>query len=199
MTYETGAKTAAANNLTLSVLNDGAVYNDRLHIGYAALQGASHRGLTFRKLADYEATKQRAAGAKFKPAEITEAGKLIERDTLRHCIEIIRDEWNGAPVSATIRRWRDDINGNSYFSANLQIPHNAGIAGAGYIAHRQINLPFQYGYGSAPEWAITKACEQIGLFVRGDKVLSELPLAITDKGFLRKRDMYAGDTYNFSF
>ena len=198
-TYETGATSAAANNLVLSVLNDGAVYNDRLHIGFAMLQGASHRGLTFRKLADYEATAQRYGGAKFKPAEITEAGKLIERDTLRHCLEIIRDEWNGAPVSATVRRWHDDINGNSYFSARLEIPKNDGVCGAGYISFRSIVIPFQYGYGNAPEWAVTKACEEIGLFVRGDKVLSELPLRITDKGWMRKRDMYQSEISKFSY
>lgn len=197
--YETGANSAAANNLVLSVLNDGAVYKDRLHIGFAMLQGASHRGLTFRKLADYEATAQRAGGAKFKAAEITEAGKLIERETLRHCLEIIRDEWNGAPISATVRRWHDSINGNSYFSARLEIPKDDGKFGMPWISFRSIIIPFQYGYGTAPEWAVTKACEEIGLFVRGNKVLSELPLRITDKGWLRKCDMFHSKISKFSY
>lgn len=199
ITYETGATSAAANNLVLSVLNDGDIYNDRCHIGFAMLQGASHHGLTFRNLAEAEAMRQRSTGSRFKPAEITEAGKIIERDTLRHCLEIIRHEYSGGTVSATVRRWHDDRNGNSYFSAALYIPRNQSHFGANWIGHRLVHIPFQYGYGSAPEWAVKNACRDIGLFEIENKVTSELPLRIDDKGFLRKRDMYQSEISKFSY
>ena len=41
-------------------------------------------------------------------------------------------------VHLSVRRWRDRINGNSYFSARLIVDG---------VTHR---IPFQYGYGSQP-------------------------------------------------
>lgn len=67
------ATTAAANSIMLSVLNDGTIYKDRMHCGFAMLQGSSHR-MPFRDLANNEAIKQRREfGSKFRAAEISEA------------------------------------------------------------------------------------------------------------------------------
>ena len=184
-TFETGATTAAANNLVLSVLNDGAVYHDRLHIGFAMLQGASHKGMTFRDLANNEANNQRTSfGSKFKAAEISEASKIIQQDTLQECLDNIRVNWNGEKVIITIRRWFDKVYGNSYFSALIQVPTKSGF--------KSVTLPFEYGYGSHPEWAAIKACEKLGLFVKGNKVNSDLPVVFHDQGYMLKRDMFDG-------
>lgn len=43
-------------------------------------------------------------------------------------------------IHLSVRRWRDKVNGNSYFSARV-------YADGELIAR----LPFQYGYGSAPD------------------------------------------------
>ena len=66
--YESGATTLAANNLVLTVENDGTTYEDRLHAGFAMLQGTP--GRTFRQRAEDEARRQRAQGSTFKAAEI---------------------------------------------------------------------------------------------------------------------------------
>ena len=43
-------------------------------------------------------------------------------------------------IDINAKEWRDKINGNSYFSAVVII--NYGLKNA-----KEINLPFQYGYG----------------------------------------------------
>ena len=138
--YESGATTPAANNLVLSVENDGATYNDRLHTGFAMLQGATYRGLTFREFAEAEARKQRAAGTKFKAAEISEAGRILQRDQLAHCIELMRDgRAEGDKIAVFVRGWFDKINGNSYWSARVVVPQAEG-------ADRWFTIPMSYGY-----------------------------------------------------
>lgn len=140
--FETGATSAAANNLVLSVLNNGDVYKYRLHCGFDMLQGSSHR-VSFKDIVTYEANKQRKQGSKFKPQEITEATKLIQADTILHCIELIKDNTNGV-ISASCRRWFDKVNGNSYFSVRIKFPN---IDNKGNVTFKWITIPFQYGYG----------------------------------------------------
>src|SRR5574343_247350 len=109
--FETGATNAASNNLVLSVLNDGQVYDDRLHCGFAMLQGSNHR-LTFKDIVTNEATKQRQQGCKFKPQEITEAVKIIQKETIGDCLEVIRDaHCKGKDIIVNCRRWFDKANG----------------------------------------------------------------------------------------
>jgi hypothetical protein len=44
-------------------------------------------------------------------------------------------------IHLSVRRWRDKVNGNTYFSARI---YADGVLVA--------TLPFQYGYGSQAEW-----------------------------------------------
>ncbi len=182
--FESGAKTAGGNNLALSVLNDGSVYQDRLHCGFAMLQGSSHR-LTFRDLANNEANKQRREfGCKFKTAEISDAASVIEKQTILHCLEIIRDDWNGGRIHFFGRKWRDNINGNTYFSARIVIPTDSGS--------RWLAVPFQYGYGDHWIFECRQTLKKMG-FDFGDKVLlSDLPIDYTFEGVVLKREMYKG-------
>ena len=60
------------------------------------------------------------------------------------------------------KRWRDKVNGNSYFSAKLY--------GDGEFL---VALPFQYGYGSQPEWEAAAQLRRMGLLPEGCYGLSE--------------------------
>lgn len=182
--FETGATSAAANNLVLSVLNDGNVYEDREHCGFAMLQGSNHH-LSFRDLANNEAAKQRHQfGSKFKAAEISEAAKLIQADTIAHCLEIIREEWNGENITCYGRHWWDRINGNTYFSARIVIPTASG--------HRWVAVPFQYGYGSQWEWECRHVLARMGFEGMADGFASEHPLNFEFQGLMKKSQMFTG-------
>lgn len=195
--FETGATNSATNNLVLSVLNDGQVYHDRLHCGFAILQGANHR-ITFKDIVTDEANKQRREfGSKFKPQEITEAVKLIKKDTIEHCIEIIRDNANGC-IRASCRRWFDKVNGNSYFSVWLTIPQNDS-------SNRHIAIPFQYGYGSQWQYEVISLLAKYGFipplkkYENGNTDYGYLSdyerngiVHWNDEGYGLKRDMYDG-------
>lgn len=194
VTFETGATNAASNNLVLSVLNDGQVYDDRLHCGLAMLQGSSHR-LTFKDIVTNEANNQRQQGCKFKPQEITEAVKIIQKETIKDCLELIRDESTiEKDIIANCRRWFDKTNGNSYFSVNIQIPMNNG-------RYRQINIPMQYGYGNHWQYEVINLLEKVGIipkipyYENGNKnygYMSEYPINWIDFGYMLKRNMFDG-------
>lgn len=187
-TFETGAKTAGANNLVLSVLNDGAVYPDRLHCGFAMLQGATHR-VSFREIVSAEALKQRLMGGKFKAAEISDAAKLVQAQTIQHCLELIRDNYDPSRnIEVTGRKWRDNINGNTYFSCWVRIPQID-------IGHRSISIPFQYGYGDQWQYEAVRTLRAIGLFADLDERTTlnlELPINFNFEGAMLKRFMYDG-------
>lgn len=182
-TFETGASSAQSNNLVLSVMNDGAVYADRLHCGYAMLQGASHR-LTFTDLARNEAIKQRAQGCKFNAAAISEAAKLIKDQTLTHCLETIREEWTGEDIQCEGRKWWDKVNGNTYFSARIVVPTSSGA--------RWVSVPFQYGYGDQWQWECVYQLRRMGFDIPENKPFSELPIVFSGGEYTLKRNMFSG-------
>lgn len=169
--YESGAKTHGANNLILSVLNDGAIYETRKHSGFALLVGIN-TALGFTELINAEVKKQRLSGSKFSAYDIKEAKQIIIKDTVKHCLELIKDSYNGETIQAISRRWWDKVNGNSYFSVNLTIGKYA------------INLPFQYGYDSQPKSEVFKLLELIN--IKSDNI------NFIDKGFMLKRAMFKG-------
>lgn len=185
--FETGATTAAANNLVLSVLNDGATYETRKHCGFAELQGTTHGSHSFIGLVRNEAEKQRANGSKFPAASIGEAARLVRAQTITHCLEIIRDEWDGGRISVCGRKWRDNVNGNTYFSARLVIPTTVGA--------RWVSIPFQYGYGDQWQWEAIKVLRKIGFFAdKPERVTPryELPVDFIFEGLHLKKNMYSG-------
>jgi len=151
--FETGATNAASNNLVLSVLKDDKVYDERIHAAKRLLQGQDPIR-SFRDIITSEANNQRQHfGDKFKPQEITEAAKIIQKESINNALELIRDKYEaeGKPtIAAYCRRWFDKVNGNSYFSVNLIIAGNA------------INIPFQYGYGSQWQYEVIDLLEKYG-------------------------------------
>lgn len=195
--FETGATSAAANNLILSVLNDGKVYNARKHAIRASLVGASSGIVDFVKA---EAAKQRRMGTRFKPAEIAEAAKIVQADTMQHVFECIAGDYDKTkPIRATARRWFDKVNGNSYFSVCIQIPVTTSVYPV------QINIPMQYGYGSQWQYETLEALVKIGVlppfetYDNGSKkygYLSEYEtnpvIYWADSGYGLKRDLFTG-------
>lgn len=173
ITYESGATSHKANNLILSVLNDGAIYEARKHAGFAMLQGINPM-YGFKELIADQVKALRISGNKFNARDIKEARELIIKDTLQHCLELIKDSYTSGPIKATIRRWWDSINGNSYFSVNVNLGKYA------------FNLPFQYGYGSQPMSETEKQLSLIGISsLKGN-------VNYNDQGFKLKRDMFTG-------
>lgn len=199
--FETGATNPATNNLVLSVLNDGQVYQDRLHCGFAMLQGANH-SMTFKDIVTEEANKQRKEfGSKFKPQEITKAVKLVQSCTIEHCIELIKDKTNGV-ISASCRRWFDKVNGNSYFSVKITFPN---IDDKGNITFNLIAIPFQYGYGNQWQYEVINLLAKYGFipplkkYENGNTDYGYLSdyerngiVHWNDEGYGLKRNMYDG-------
>lgn len=199
--FETGATNHATNEIVLGVLNDGQIYQNRLHCGFAMLQGAKHR-ITFKDIVTDEANKQRREfGSKFKPQEITEAVKLIQKDTIEHCIELIKVKTNGV-ISASCRRWFDKANGNSYFSVKITFPN---IDDKGNATFKWIAIPFQYGYGSQWQYEVINFLAKYGFipplkkYENGNTDYGYLSdyekngiVHWNDEGYELKRNMYDG-------
>ncbi|UZZ64577.1 hypothetical protein [Curvibacter phage PCA1] len=186
--FETGATSAPANNLVLSVMNDGNVYADRMHCGYALLQGANHK-VKFIELVKNEARKQRAEGSKFKANEVSEAATLVQRQTIEHCLELLRDEYSGEKITIERRGWWDSVNGNTYWSTWITIPCN------GELLIRQIAIPMSYGYGTQWQWDTVTKLHSIGFFPQWDKLKmspNDLPVNFIDYGNGLKRNLYSG-------
>jgi hypothetical protein len=186
-TFETGATTAAANNLVLSVMNDGAVYKDRKHIIFAALQGSTHLGIAMRDIVQREAEKQRKGGAKFPAASISEAAKIVYAQTLTHCLEIIREDWTGENFRVRGLKWWDATNGNTYHSTRILIPSKT------YASGRYINTPMEYGYGDQWQHTAIDALRNIGFVLPKNVPWYTLPVTFEgDAPYTRKRNLFEG-------
>lgn len=184
--YESGATTLAANNLVLTVENDGDTYEDRLHAGFAMLQGTTHRGMNFRDFAEDEARRQRAQGSRIKPAEISEAGRILQRDQLANCIERMRDgRAEGEKIAVFVRRWFDRVNGNSYWSARIVVPQAEG-------ADRWFAIPLSYGHGSQIEFDVAEELAELDLIPAADRDTRAAHLEFHDEGERKRRDLYDG-------
>ena len=53
-------------------------------------------------------------------------------------------------IHVSIRRWRDRVNGNSYFSGRI-------FADGELLA----TMPYEYGYGSHPEWEAARVLRTV--------------------------------------
>lgn len=184
--YETGASTHAANNLILSVANDGTVYRDRLHIAFAYLQSANHRNMRMRDIVAGEAAKQRKTGGRFSARDISEAADILWRQTLDHALILIRDEWTGENIHVRGLKWWDAINGNTYHSVRMNIPSSA------YASGRIVDIRMQYGYGDQWQWTAVDALRKMGFTIPENVPFTELPITWGDAPYTKKREMFAG-------
>lgn len=188
MSFETGASTHEANNLVLSVMNDGAIYKDRLHVIFAFMQSASHHGMTIQDIVKSEAMKQRKEfGSKFNARDITEAARLIHDQTLTHCIEKIREEWTGDNFDARALLWFDKVNGNTYHSIRLNIPSTE------YASGRIVDVPMSYGYGDQWKTSAAQALRKLGFTI--PEVMRDMPINFGSAIYTNKRHMFEGLRY----
>lgn len=188
-TFETGATTRGANNLVLSVMNDGAVYQDRLHVIFSYLQSASHRGLRMRDIVASEAAKQRKAGCRFSARDITEAAQIVWGQTLEYVFALIRAEWTGENIYVRGLKWWDKVNGNTYHSVRMIIPSN------GYGSGRIVDIGMQYGYGEQWKRTAVDALRKLGFTPPRGGPFTQIPITWGDAPYTQKRKMFAGHCF----
>jgi len=181
--FETGATSHQANNLILSVMNDGEVYKDRLHCGFALLRGSNHR-VSFLEITRSEAAKQRLCGSKFTASHIKEASGIIQALTLEECKESYLNDWNCQSIIVQGRKWFDKVNGNTYFSCWVQVPTEQGF--------KSFCIPFQYGYGDQWQFESVVVLRKLRFFKDDNRQRWELPIVFSDSGYMLKRDMFQG-------
>jgi hypothetical protein len=169
--------------LALSVNHDSASYDARLHAARKLLQGY-YKPAEFmrdiRAICALKARDERAAfRVKIKPADITTQAREVADYALNHAREMIRDGYTGGRCHATIRRWWDKTNGNSYFSVTVRIPQLSGFT--------LFYVPYQYGYGSQPEWETVSELVSLGLFKRAEHHSpGSYPVDFEDQGYMQK-------------
>lgn len=182
--FETGAKSAAPNDLVLTVMNDGAVYAQRLHYGYAMISGSDH-AYKLREIVQLQAAQMRAAfGSKFSADAITDAINIIHRQTVRHCMESIFSGWDGETITVQGRKWWDKINGNTYFSACICIGTDSGM--------RHVNIPMEYGCGDYWQHAAMQTLRAMGFNFPENVARSSFPIIFTGGDYTLKRNMFTG-------
>ena len=189
-TFESGASTHQANNLVLSVLNGGNVYTARINAAKRIIAGYEPVR-SFRDIVVDEAKKQRQQGTRFKPEHISEATKIIREDTIYNVLEDYVYGYTGETINVVIRRWFDKINGNSYFSCKVFIPTNCKT--------EILVIPFQYGYGSQPNWETMQVLSKLGFFkfsIRDH--YSDFPVAFEDQGYMKKNQQWKRESIKFN-
>ena len=187
--FETGATSSASNNLILSVMNDGNLYQSRIGAAKRILEG-KEPVKSFREIANDEAKKQRQKFyAKFKPQEITEAGKIIQDLTISNILEDMTVSYDPSQnIYAIVRRWFDRANGNSYFSCRVTIPLEEG---------KRISfvIPFQYGYGSQPESEIIETLFRLNILKEKKDYFREYNITFDEQGYMRKNQNWLTGLY----
>ena len=187
--FETGATSSASNDLILSVMNDGNLYQSRIDAAKRSLEGIEPNK-SFREIANDEAKQQRDKfHIKFKPQEITEAGKIIQSLTLNSILEDMAALYDPAQnIYAVIRRWRDKLYGNSYFSCRVIVPLEGG---------KRISfvIPLQYGYGSQPQSEIIETLSRLNILKEKKDYFREYNITLDDQGYMRKNQNWVTGLY----
>ena len=187
--FETGATSSASNNLILSVMSDGKVYQRRIDAARRILEGIEPVE-SFRQIALDEAKRQRRAFClRFKPQEITEAGKIIQSLTISSILEEMAVSYDPSQnIYAVIRRWWDKLNGNSYFSCRVTVPLDGG---------KRISfvIPFQYGDGSRPQSEIIATLFRLNIMKEKKDYFREYGIDFCDSGYMRKNQNWLTGLY----
>ena len=188
-TFETGATSSASNNLILSVMNDGNLYQSRINAARRILEG-NEPAKSFREIANDEAKKQRQKFyAKFKPQEITEAGKIIQDLTIDSILEDMAVSYDPSQnIYAIVRRWFDKANGNSYFSCRVTVPLKEG---------KRISfvIPLQYSCGSQPQSEIIATLLRLNILKEKKDYFLEYNIILDDQGYMRKNQNWLTGLY----
>lgn len=180
-------------HLHLSVVNDGATYERRRHLAFKHIEGGSswkdYRS-AMRELCMVEAAKQRTEfGVKTTSSDLKACADSVSEYMVQHSWECM-DVKPETKIRAVIRRWFDKVNGNSYFSARVTVECTDG-------RERSFLVPFQYGYGSQPEWQVLRDCINRGLIEPLKKSQSGTEIDapwhlfdFSDQGFMKKSQRF---------
>lgn len=173
--------------LALSVINDSATYPARRDAARRRLEGITDLEQfrrDIRAIVNDKARQERESfGVKIKPADITAQALEVAEHALTHERECIRDGYSGASCLASIRRWKDKLNGVSYFVVWIRIPQVSG-------SFAMIKVPFQNGYGSHPEWVAVDTLIGLGLFPRADRHMpGSYPVDFDDQGYMARKTL----------
>lgn len=150
------------NTLNLSVINDSESYRARMHATLAYISGA-HDTKRFtsdiRTICSVQAQLERDQfGAKYTLKDIAECTDAVKTYMTKHMTEYIAGEYDSNKlIIASCRRWFDKINGNSYFSALIEIPKKDSD-----YPH-VICLRFEDGYGNQWAYEVLMKLEKIGI------------------------------------
>lgn len=176
-------------NLHLSVINDSASYEARKHAAFKHIEGAS-------SLQEYRAAI-RAICTTMAHQEKQKFGTTTTSTDMRRCVDyvcayMLDHAWEffnlmpGSKIRAAIRRWFDRANGNSYFSAMVFVHCDDGPT-------RAFVIPYQYGYGSHPEWTVYNECIKRGIIADpGEhyRYPSSEQFDFEDQGYMQKNRMF---------
>jgi len=172
--------------LALSVINDAASYEARKHAARKLLEGyydADAYRRAIRAVCVDKAREERAAfGVKIKPSEISAQAREVAARALSQQRDAIREGYTGGRISATIRRWFDKVNGNSYFVVWLTVPQSTG-------PDARMKAPFKYGYGDQPAWETVEFLCSFGLFEKTGNMPSTYPIDFSDDGYMPRRTL----------
>ncbi len=183
------------STLHLSVINDGATFDRRRHLAFKNIEGSStwlEYRRAIRELCVTAANSARETfGVRITSADLKKCTDEVSAYMIAHAWECI-DFKPDTKIRAVVRRWRDDIYGNSYFSARVTVECTDGHK-------RAFLVPFQYGYGAQPEWEVLLTCINRGLIPPCEKYpnggLKDAPwhlFSFEDQGFMKKRQMFGG-------
>jgi len=173
--------------LAISVINDPLTYEARKHAARKMIEGYYDRDAyrrTIRAITNDKARAERAAfNVKIKPAEITAQAAEVADYALTHERECIAQGYDKTQrIGASIRRWWDDANGNSYFSVWIRIPQIDG-------GFSTVKVPYQYGRDSHPEWETVRALVELGIFEEGTRLPRECPIDFDDQGYMKRNTL----------
>ena len=174
--------------LDLSVINDAATYPARRDAARRHLEGLldlEEYLRAIRRITNEKARQERSLfKVRIRPVDITAASRAVAEHALTHESECIRDGFSGERCLVSIRRWRDE-SGNSYFVSWIRIPQVSG-------SFALIKVPFQYGYGSHPEWVAVNTLIDLGIFERAEHHMpGSYPVDFDDQGYMARKTLGA--------
>lgn len=176
---------ARVDDLVLSFMNDGSVYEARKDIAIQIIDGTIYgkelHKFFYPMVRDYATNVLGNMGTKFTSSDCSQAAKQIFKDTIAHVIECM--QCGVKSVHTVIVTWRDDLYGNTYWSARVDIECDMGVMA--------INMPMSYGDASQAEWEVAQRLTELGFF-DGDVYEARKQINPRYAGNVKKSQMFQG-------
>lgn len=170
-------------------MSDGNLYQSRIDAAKRILVGLNLLN-PFVRIANDEANKQRKKFyAKFKPQEITEAGRIIQSLTISSTLEDMAVLYDPSQViHAVIRRWFDKVKGNSYFSCRVTVPLDEG---------KELALWFRFNMvmDRSRKEEIIETLFRLNIIKEKKDYFREDNITLDDQGYMRKNQNWLTGLY----